>query len=484
MLACSPAICSKFPMNSSTPESFPQSQAQNQPTNHLKRSMQTRHLVMLSLGGAIGTGLFLNSGGVIAQTGPVGAMLAYFIGGIIAYLVMLCLGELAVHVPDSGAFSTYATRFINPATGYMIAWLYWLTWTATLGTEFTAAGILMQHWFPQVSVWIWCALFAVVIFLSNVFSTRVFAETEFFLAFIKVATVLIFIILGGCAVFGLMPAFMNGFQPAPLLHNLSAQGWFPNGLMPILVTMLAVNFAFSGMELIGVAAGETDNPGKTIPKAINAALLRLLIFFVGTIFIIAALIPFEQLGLTESPFVLVFERMGIPYAADIMNFVIITALLSTANSGLYAASRMMWSLSQQNMLPKTFGKLTRRGIPLNALMFSMIGGLASLLTSVFAAETIYTHLLSIAAFTMVVVWMSVAVSHYRFRKQFLAQGGQLHDLTYRAPFFPVVPIAAFVLCFITCLGMAFDPSLLGGLIGCLLFIAGCYASYYKWYAPA
>lgn len=446
--------------------------------------MHTRHLVMLSLGGAIGTGLFLNSGAVIAQTGPIGAMLAYLIGGFTAYLVMLCLGELAVHVPDSGAFSTYATRFINPASGYMIAWLYWLTWTATLGTEFTAAGILMQHWFPQVSVWIWCALFAAIIFLSNMFSTRVFAETEFFLAFIKVATVLIFILLGAGAVFGLMPDFMNGFQPAPLLHNLTAPGWFPHGLMPILVTMLAVNFAFSGMELIGVAAGETQDPGKTIPKAINAALLRLLIFFVGTIFIIAALIPFEQLGLSTSPFVLVFERMGIPYAADIMNFVIITALLSTANSGLYAASRMMWSLSQQNMLPKGFGKLTKRGIPLNALMFSMIGGLASLLTSVFAAETIYTHLLSIAAFTMVVVWMSVAVSHYRFRKQFLAQGGQLQELTYRAPFFPLVPIAAFILCFITCLGMAFDPGLLGGLIGCLIFIAGCYASYYKWYAPA
>lgn len=450
--------------------------------------MQTRHLVMLSLGGAIGTGLFLNSGAVIAQTGPVGAMLAYLMGGIIAYLVMLCLGELAVHVPDSGAFSTYATRFINPASGYMIAWLYWLTWTATLGTEFTAAGILMQHWFPQMSVWIWCALFASIIFLSNVVSTRVFAETEFVLAFVKVATVLLFIILGGGAVFGLLPDFIAdaniGFQPAPLLHNITAQGWFPNGLMPILLTMLAVNFAFSGMELIGVAAGETENPAQTIPKAINAALVRLLIFFVGTIFIIAALIPFEQLGLSQSPFVQVFERMGIPYAADIMNLVIISALLSTANSGLYAASRMLWSLSQQNMLPKTFGQLTRRGIPLNALMFSMIGGMASLLTSVFAAQTIYTHLLSIAAFTMVIVWMSVAVSHYRFRRQFVAQGGQLHALKYRAPFFPVVPIAAFVLCLMTCLGMAFDPELRGGLIGCLLFIVGCYGSYYLWYAPA
>jgi S-methylmethionine transporter len=463
----------------SHPDPSHHSTAHAQNTPHLNRSMQTRHLVMLSLGGAIGTGLFLNSGSVIQQTGSVGAILAYLLGGLIAYLVMLCLGELAVHVPDSGAFSTYATKFINPATGYMIAWLYWLTWTATLGTEFTAAGILMQHWFPDVSVWIWCIVFGVLIFASNVFSAKAFAETEFWLAIVKVATVLIFIILGSIAIFG----FTSGFQPAPMLHNITAQGWFPNGLMPILMTMLAVNFAFSGMELIGVAAGETDNPSKNIPKAINAALLRLVIFFVGTIFIIATLIPYQQLGLSQSPFVMVFERIGIPYTADIMNFVIITALLSTANSGLYAASRMIWSLSNQKMLPKTFGKLSQHGIPINALLFSMIGGVASLFTSVYAADVVYTLLLSIASFTMVVVWMSIALSHYRFRRQFLQQGGTLDQLTYKAPFYPVVPIAAFILCFITCIGMAFDPTLIWGFVGCLLFIAGCYASYYLWYQP-
>lgn len=449
------------------------------PPHHLNRSMQTRHLVMLSLGGAIGTGLFLNSGSVIQQTGSVGAILAYLIGGFTAYLVMLCLGELAVHVPDSGAFSTYATKFINPATGYMIAWLYWLTWTATLGTEFTAAGILMQHWFPDVAVWKWCIVFGGLIFASNVFSTKAFAETEFWLALVKVATVLIFIILGSLAIFGLTP----GFQPAPMFHNITANGWFPNGLMPILMTMLAVNFAFSGMELIGVAAGETDNPAKNIPKAINAALLRLLIFFVGTIFIIATLIPAQQLGLSQSPFVMVFERIGIPYAADILNFVIVTALLSTANSGLYAASRMIWSLSEQKMLPKAFGKLSAHGIPVNALLLSMIGGVASLLTSIYAAETVYSLLLSIAAFSMVVVWMSIALSHYRFRRQFLAHGGKLEQLSYKAPCYPFVPIAAFVLCFVTCIGMALDPTLIWGFVGCLLFIAVCYGSYYLWYRP-
>lgn len=449
-------------------------------STQLNRAMRTRHLVMLSLGGAIGTGLFLNSGSVISQTGPAGAILAYFIGGLVAYLVMLCLGELAVHVPDSGAFSTYATKFINPATGYMIAWLYWLTWTATLGTEFTGASILMKFWFPHVSEWIWCAGFTLLILLSNIFSTRVFAETEFALSFLKVITVLIFIVLGGMAIVGWTP----GFHPAPMMHNIVSQGLFPHGFMPLLITMISVNFAFSGIELIGVAAGETANPAKTLPKAINTALARLLIFFVGTIFVIAALIPFQQLGLSESPFVKVFSSIGIPYAAGIMNLVIITALLSTANSGMYAATRMVYSLSQQKMLPQAFGKLNRRGVPFNALVFSMLGGLVSVFAGLLAPESVvYNLFLAIAAFTMVVVWMSIALSHYRFRQQFLRAGNTLDQLIYRAPLFPLVPIAAFVLCLLTCVGMVFDPTIRWGLLGCLIFIVGCYVSYYRWYTP-
>lgn len=450
----------------------------------LKRAMSTRHLVMISLGGAIGTGLFLGSGEVIAQTGPIGAIFSYFLGGVIAYMVMLCLGELAVHMPESGSFGTYATKYIGPGTGYTITWLYWLTWSATLGTEFTAAALLMQEWFPHVSVWLWTLIFAAFVFLMNMSSTRWFAESEFWLALIKVITVVVFILLGLMAIFGLVS--YQGFESAPLFSNLTAQGWFPQGLFPISATMLIVNFAFSGTELIGVAAGETENPTKNVPKAINTAIWRLLIFFVGTIIVISALLPHQMAGLdangvSSSPFVTVFNHIGIPYAEDIIRFVIITALLSAANSGLFAASRMMWSLSYKKMLPEVFSRLNRRGVPYVAIIVTMFGALPGLLSEKFAPETIFKNLLGIAAFTMVVVWMSICLSQFNFRRQWYKDGHSAKELGFAAPLFPIVPILGFVFCFITGISMVFDPEMLPGFIGCMIFIACCYISYYSIY---
>ena len=456
----------------------------NSETKALKRAMSTRHLVMLSLGGAIGTGLFLGSGEVIAQTGPVAAIIAYILGGLIAYMVMLCLGELAVHMPVAGSFGAYAQKYIGPGTGYMISWVYWLTWTATLGTEFTAAALLMQEWFPHISMWIWTIIFAITIFALNLSSTRIFAESEFWLALVKVVTVVAFIILGLLAIFGLIP--FHGAESAPLFHNLTAQGWFPQGLVPIFTTMLIVNFAFSGTELIGVAAGETKDPAVNVPKAINAAIWRLLIFFVGTIVVISALLPFQVAGLggesvSNSPFVTVFNYIGIPYADDIMRFVIITALLSAANSGLYAASRMMWSLSAQRQLPQVFSRLSSSGTPIIALVVTMFGAIPGLLSEHFAPETIFKNLLGIAAFTMVIVWMSICWSQFNFRRAWYKAGHSAKDLKFAAPLYPIVPILGFVFCFITGLSMAADPEMQAGFIGCLLFIAACYLSHYLFY---
>ncbi|ENV10286.1 MULTISPECIES: amino acid permease [Acinetobacter] len=459
------------------------SNANSEPTT-LKRAMSTRHLVMLSLGGAIGTGLFLGSGEVIAQTGPVGAIIAYVLGGLIAYMVMLCLGELAVHMPVAGSFGAYAQKYIGPGTGYMISWVYWLTWTATLGTEFTAAALLMQEWFPHISMWIWTIIFAVTILGLNLTSTRMFAESEFWLALVKVVTVIAFIILGLMAIFGFIP--FQGYESAPLFHNLTAHGWFPQGLIPIFTTMLIVNFAFSGTELIGVAAGETKDPAENVPKAINAAIWRLLIFFVGTIVVISALLPFQVAGLggegvSSSPFVTVFNYIGIPYADDIIRFVIITALLSAANSGLYAASRMMWSLSDQRQLPSVFSRLSKSGTPIIALVVTMFGAIPGLLSEHFAPETIFKNLLGVAAFTMVIVWMSICWSQFNFRRQWYKAGHTAKDLKFAAPLYPIVPILGFIFCFITGLSMAADPEMQAGFIGCLLFIAACYLSHYVFY---
>ncbi|AOA58875.1 amino acid permease [Acinetobacter larvae] len=461
------------------------------PTNSttLKRSMTKRHLIMLSLGGAIGTGLFLGSGEVIAKAGPMGAVIAYIIGGLIAYMVMLCLGELAVNQPVTGSFGAFAARNIGPGTGYMVSWMYWLGWSATLGTEFTAAALLMQEWFPSISVWIWTIIFIVGVLFSNLSSTRFFAESEFWLSMIKVMTVALFILLGLAAIFGLIP--FQGATQAPLFSNLHFHDWLPNGLWPLFATMLIVNFAFNGTEMIGIAAGETENPEKNVPKAIHAAIWRLMIFFVGTIIVISALLPYQHAGLvgdaghgaglSNSPFVTVFQYIGIPYAEDIMRFVIITALLSTANSGLYAASRMMWALSIQKQLPKIFSKLSSRGTPVIAILVTMIGGLPGLLSEQFGADLIFKNLLGVAAFTMVIVWMSICWSQFNFRRQWLANGHSLTDLKFKTPCYPLVPILGFLCCAVTALSMAADPSMLSGFIGCLIFMAGCYASYYLLY---
>lgn len=455
---------------------------ENESAITLKRTMKARHLVMLSLGGVIGTGLFFNTGYIISTTGAAGTLLAYLIGALVVYLVMQCLGELSVAMPETGAFHVYASRYLGPATGYTVAWLYWLTWTVALGSSFTAAGFCMQYWFPQVPIWVWCLLFCVLIFSLNIVSTRFFAEGEFWFSLIKVITIVAFIILGGAAIFGIVP--MQDGSPAPLLSNLTAEGWFPHGGLPILMTMVAVNFAFSGTELIGIAAGETENPRKAIPVAIKTTIVRLIIFFVGTVFVLAALIPMDQANVVKSPFVLVFEKVGIPYAADIFNFVILTAILSAANSGLYASGRMLWSLSNENTLPKIFTRVTKRGIPLTALSFSMLGGVLALFSSVIAPDTVFVALTAISGFAVVAVWLSICASHYVFRRRYLQEGNVLSDLHYRASWYPLTPILGFILCLVACVGLAFDPEQRIALWCGVPFVAFCYAAYYvrRYYA--
>lgn len=259
-----------------------------------------------------------------------------------------------------------------------------------------------------------------MIFTSNALSVRFFAETEFWFSFIKVAAIVLFILIGGCAVFGVLP--IQGYDHAPLFENFVKDGLFPNGWMPVFTTMLTVNFAFSGTELIGVTVGETKDPDKAIPKAIHTTLFRLVIFFIGSIVVMASLIPWQDAGVDESPFVLVFNSIGLPFAGDVMNFVVLTAILSATNSGLYASTRMLWSF--------------------------------------------------------VIVWMAIAICRIRFRKQWIASGHTVDELTYRTPGYPIVPWAAFITSLLSCVLIVFDPSRRSALLWMVPFIAACYAVYY------
>jgi S-methylmethionine transporter len=440
--------------------------------------MDARHLIMIALGGVIGSGLFLSSGYTISQAGPLGAIIAYLIGAAVVYLVMACLGELAIAYPVSGAFHIYASRSISPATGFTTAWLYWLCWVVALGSEFTASGILMQRWFPGVPVWLWCLIFAAVLFLLNAISARVFGEAEFWFSLVKVVAIVALIVLGGAAIFGFTPLSAE-HPPAILFSNFETPGGlFPNGFSGVIVTALAVFYAFSGSELIGVAAGESKDPAKNIPRALRSTVLRLVVLFVGAIAVIAAILPYEDASVTSSPFVDVFQYVGVPYAPDIMNFVIITALLSAGNSGLFSCARMLFSLAEEGHAPKAFTRLTKRGVPLIALSVSILIGLVSLLTSVIAADTVYLVLVSIAGFAVVAVWMSIVASQFFHRRKFVREGGDVSALAYRTPLYPALPIVAFSLLLLSVIAIAFDPNQVAALYFGIPFVVACYVFFW------
>lgn len=446
-----------------------------------QRKMTSRHLFMLSLGGVIGTGLFLSSGYTIAQAGPFGAILAYLIGAVVVYLVMLSLGELAVAIPVTGSFHSYANRFISPGTGFTVAWLYWICWTVALGSEFLGAGLLMGRWFPNIPTWIFATIFALIIFAINALSVRSFAEAETLFSSIKVIAIIIFIILGLGAIFGLLP--YEGQHKAILFSNLTQNGLFPNGIAALVSVMLAVNYAFSGTELIGIAAGETDNPQVAVPKAIKTTIGRLILFFVLTIIVLASLLPISEASVSNAPFVDVFDKIGIPFAADIMNFVILTAILSAGNSGLYASSRMLWSLANEGSLSPKILKINKNGVPMTALIFSMFGAILALFSSIYAADTVYLALVSIAGFAVVVVWLAIPLSQINFRKEWLKTHRE-DELIYKTPLNPILPYITIILLLISIIGIAWDESQRAGLYFGIPFIIFCYLYHYfrykKW----
>ncbi len=440
----------------------------------LNRSMKRRHLFMLSLGGVIGTGLFLNAGYTINQAGAGGAIIGYLIGGLILYMVMVCLGELAVHMPVTGSFQKYATEYIGPSSGFALGWMYFVGSAATAGVEFTAAGILMKYWFPDVPIWIWCAVFIVLLFALNALTTKGFAEAEYWFSGIKVVAVIAFIFIGVAGIFDFVSL---SDRPAPFFDNLAPSGLFPAGIAIVFVTMMNVIFSYQGSELIGIAAGESEEPEKNIPRAIRNVLVRIIVFYIASIVILSAIFPTSELGLLESPFVTLMTIAGVPYAADIMNFIILTAILSVGNSCLYASTRLLWAMSHEGMAPRVFGKLSKRKVPLNALLFTMSFSLLSLLTSVIAADTVFVLLMSIAGISVTISWMGIALSQYMFRKKFIKAGGKVEDLKYKVPFYPFVPLFCFGFCAFVLVFLAFDPTQRIGLIYGIGFFVACLLIY-------
>lgn len=422
----------------------------------LRRGLKSRHITMISLGGTIGTGLFLASGASIAQAGPGGALVAYALIGMMVYFLMTSLGEMAAYMPSSGSFSTYATKFVDPAFGFAMGWNYWYNWAITIAAEISAVNLIMKYWFPDSSSALWTILFIVVVLTFNLLSVNVYGESEYWFAMIKVVTVIIFIITSFFMIFGII-----GGEPVGFANFFIDEAPFNGGFLSIFGIFLAAGFSFQGTELLGITAGETKDPGKNIPKAVRSVFWRILLFYILAIFAIGVLIPYTDPRLLSedvavSPFTLVFEKLGIAFAASVMNAIILTAMLSAGNSGLYASSRMLWQLAVDGKAPKIFTKLNKRGVPVYALLATLAVGCLAFLSSFFGDGIVYIWLLNASGLSGFIAWVGIAISHYRFRKAFIKQGRDLKELPYKAPFYPFGPLFALTLCLIVIVGQNYS----------------------------
>ncbi|MFY4775727.1 amino acid permease [Metabacillus sp. RGM 3146] len=430
----------------------PNTAASKTSQNELKRGLKSRHLTMISLGGTIGTGLFLASGNSIHTAGPGGALFSYAAIGIMVYFLMTSLAEMATYMPVAGSFSTYATKFVDPSLGFALGWNYWYNWAITIAAELAAVTLIMKFWFPTTPSFIWSGLFLIIMFLLNYLSVKGFGEAEYWFSIIKVVTVIVFLILGTLMIFGIVGGEAVGFK-----NFTVADAPFHGGFMTTLGVFMAAGFSFQGTELLGVAAGETENPRKSIPKAIKSVFWRILLFYILAIFVISLLVPFTNESLansdiTVSPFTLVFQKAGIAFAASVMNAIILTAVLSAGNSGMYASTRMLWDLARDGKAPRFLAKLDTRGVPVNALIVTAAVGAIAFFASLFGDGVVYTWLLNASGMSGFIAWLGIAVSHYRFRKAYVAQGRDMKDLPYQSKWFPFGPIFAFVLCGIVILG--------------------------------
>lgn len=381
-------------------------------SSKLQRGLKNRHIQLIAMGGAIGTGLFLGSAQVIQSAGP-SIILGYAIGGLIAFLIMRQLGEMIVEEPVAGSFSHFANKYWGKFPGFLAGWNYWILYVLVAMTELTAVAKYINYWWPHIPSWVSVLFFFVVITAINLTNVKFYGESEFWLAIIKVVAVISMII------FGLYLLFTAGPYSTASFSNLWTHGgFFPNGFDGLFYMLAFLMFAFGGIELIGMAAAEADDPKKTIPKAINQVVIRILIFYVGSLTILLSLVPWNQLdlgGLDKSPFVMIFSQLGIGWAAHLLNFIILTAALSVYNSGMYANSRMLYGLAQQGNAPAVFKKVNKEGVPIPAVLLSAVLIFGCVLLNYFVPEDALGHLMYVVVGALVLNWAMISLTHLKFK---------------------------------------------------------------------
>lgn len=379
--------------------------------NTLKRSLNARHIRFMALGSAIGTGLFYGSADAIKMAGP-SVLLAYMMGGLAAFVIMRALGEMAVNNPKSSSFSLYAEQYLGPMAGYVIGWTYCFEILIVAIADVTAFGVYMGVWFPEVPHWIWVLSIVLIIGSINLMSVHVFGELEFWFSFFKVATIILMILVGvGVIVWGIG----NGGKPTGIQNLWVNGGFFSHGILGMILSLQVVMFAYGGIEIIGITAGEAKDPKKSIPKAINSVPLRILIFYVGTLFVIMSIFPWNQIGTQGSPFVLTFQHIGITVAAGILNFVVITASVSAINSDVFGVGRMLNGMAEQGHSPKMLNKISQRGAPWVSVFFMMMAMLIAVYLNYIMPDKVFLVIASLATFATVFVWIMILFSQISFR---------------------------------------------------------------------
>lgn len=421
--------------------------------NELKRGMKSRHLAMIAIGGTISASFFMGIGDIIHQVGPFGTVLGYLIGGLVMFLTLLSLAEMAIALPVSGSFQEYATRFISPLAGFCTGWLYLINWITAAAASITAASIIMSSWFAGVEPWMWSILFIVIIAGMNFFPVKAYGEIEFWFAGVKILAIILFIIIGTAIVLGFVPTFgaIKGFK------NFTENGLFPNGITPFFYGLVIIVCTYQGAELVGIAAGESEDPEKNIRSAIRNVGLRILLFFVISVFLISLIEPWQNLSVTSTPFITILAKCKIPHIDTIMQGVIVISCLSAVNSAFYASARLLWSMANDKQAPRIYAKVNKNNVPYaGVVVTAALSGLC-LISKFVGAEKVFMLIISSSGMVGCLVWIMIAWSHIGFRKHLVRTGQSVANLAFIVKPYPLVPILGIITNTIIIIGMLVDP---------------------------
>ncbi|MFD9053477.1 amino acid permease [Streptomyces zaomyceticus] len=426
--------------------------ARHQPEEGYERGLNSRQVQMIAIGGAIGVGLFLGAGANIEKAGP-SLILMYAVAGVIVFFIMRALGELLLYRPVSGSFAEYAREFLGPFWGFVTGWTYWLLWVVTGMAELTAAAIYVNYWFPAVPQWLTALGFLILLFVANLISVKLFGEIEFWFSMVKVTALIGMIVIGlGVLTFG----FSAAGDTATASNLWAHDGFFPKGIGSSLMTLQGVMFAYLAVELVGVTAGESENPEKTLPKAINTLPLRIVLFYVGALSVILMVVKWTKFEAGVSPFVAAFAEIGIPAGAAIVNFVVLTAALSSCNSGMYSTGRMLRDLAANAEAPGFLGRLSSSKTPAIGISLSAaLMGIGVILNYV-VPEKAFGYVTSVATAAGIWTWMMILVSHIRYRREVVA--GRLPASSFPAPGGVASSWIAFAFLLMVTVFIAMDPN--------------------------